>query len=764
MLRRKLFWNVPLAGAIGAGVAADRFLTAAATAEARQDLKPAVTLPVTRVVLLNSGVGYFSRSGEVDGDARVDLAFDELDVNDLIKSMVLEDFGGGRIAAVSYDGREPLERTLASFSINLNGEPTFASILQQARGERVEVTTAPTAQNQPGKLTGAVVGLEVQVAAVGPAQMPVQVLNLWCAEGMRSVRLQEVQQLRFLNPVIESEFRRALEVLARNHDTQKKAVSVHFAGDGKRRVQVGYVIESPIWKASYRLVLDAQGKGAKPYLQGWAVVENTTDEDWNGVRMALISGRPISFKMDLYDPLYVPRPTVEPELFASLRPPTYDGGFTARAPRADAAMMGNAGNPFFGGQHAGGVGGYHSGGGQFGLGGGGASFLGGGGFGGGGGVGNPFFGGVPEASFAESSRSGRRMRLAEGGEGRGRAVDIGKELADRLGTAAVINAATAGKLGDHFQYAIDHPVSLARQKSALLPIVGKDVEGTRVSIYNPAVQPRHPLLGLRFKNTSGVHLSQGPITVFEGSTYAGDTRVLDVQPGEERFVSYAVDLGTDVEAQDGPATTRLTRVRAVKGVVETTNRERLEKRYRVANRSQTDRTLVIEHPNSTTTGYKLVETPPPVEDTKDYYRFQLAVKAGEQTVFAVTEERDVATTVQLSNDPDQQIRYVMSLTAATPALKQKLAEALKLKTAWDGQLRDLNRVKADRARVEGDQERIRKNLAATPREAEVYQTYLRRLAEQEREIDGLTANERTLAAAEFAARKAFEDFLASLTD
>ena len=101
MLRRKLLWSLPLAGAIGAGALADRWLAAEALADAKQDLKPAVTLPVTRVVMFNSGVGYFSRSGEVDGDARVDLTFQEADINDLIKSMVLEDFGGGRVADVS---------------------------------------------------------------------------------------------------------------------------------------------------------------------------------------------------------------------------------------------------------------------------------------------------------------------------------------------------------------------------------------------------------------------------------------------------------------------------------------------------------------------------------------------------------------------------------------------------------------------------------------------------------------------------------------
>ncbi|QDU22621.1 DUF4139 domain-containing protein [Urbifossiella limnaea] len=778
MLRRKLVWSVPLAGAIGAGVAADRWLAATALADGKQDLRPAVTLPVTRVVMFNSGVGYFSRSGEVDGDARVDLAFQELDINDLIKSMVLEDFGGGRVAAVSYDSREPIERTLASFSINLNGDPSLAGVLQQARGERIEVTTNPTAQNQPGKLTGSIVGIELQAVPVGQTQMPVQVLNMWCAEGLRSVRLQEVQQLRFLNPVLESEFRRALEVLARNHDAQKKAVSVHFAGDGKRRVQVGYVIESPIWKTSYRLVLDAQGKGGKPYLQGWAVVENTTDEDWANVRMALISGRPISFKMDLYDPLFVPRPTVEPELFASLRPPTYDGGFAQRGVRPDPVAMNPAtqnsaifnpmfANPNFNGQGL--VGnnfafqnGFVNGGGGFG----------GGGFGGnlGGGLANNYA--APQMAVANTPQLQQQLaqnrmqlaRLADAKAEKQNAANLGAQLAERLSTGAVTDAATAGKLGDYFQYAIDHPVSLARQKSALLPIVGKDIEATRVSIYNPAVQAKHPLLGLRFKNTSGVHLSQGPITVFEGSTYAGDTRVLDVQPGEERLVSYAIDLGTEVDPQNGPGSGRITSVKANKGHVTTVRKVREEKKYRIANRSQTDRTLVIEHPNRTNQQFKLVETDRPIEDTAGVYRFQVAVKAGEEKTFVVNEERDVATTVQLSNNPDQQIRFVLSLTEAPPALKQKLTEALKMKAAWDGQQRDLTQVKADLARVATDQDRIRKNLAATPREAEVYQTYLTRLATQEREIDALTAREKALMASEFTARKAFEDFLANLTD
>src|SRR5215510_10990236 len=293
-------------------------------------------LPIGQVVLFSSGVGYFQREGTIDGDSRVDLTFPATDINDLIKSMTLRDLDGGHISAVSYDGNVPVERTLRSFAVDLTGNPTFSSILNQARGEKVEVVLQQGAA-QPGNLTGSVIGVEHKKVQVNKDIVEVECLNLWCADGMRSVKLSEVQRLRFLNAVMDSEFKKALETLSLGHDTQKKSVSIQFSGEGKRRVKVGYVVENPIWKTSYRLVLakhngkddkkeTKQDKEDKPYLQGWAVVENTTDEDWSGVRMALISGRPISFQMNLYDALFIKRPVVEPELFASLRPPTYSGG------------------------------------------------------------------------------------------------------------------------------------------------------------------------------------------------------------------------------------------------------------------------------------------------------------------------------------------------------------------------------------------------------------------------------------------------------
>src|SRR5437588_7565902 len=186
---------------------------------------------------------------------------------------------------------------------------------------------------------------------------------------------------------------------------------------------------------------------------------------------------------------------------------------------------------------------------------------------------------------------------------------MGKRM--NLAGTGVSTMATATKLGDFFQYAIDKPVTLPRQKSALLPIVNKDVEGTRVSIYNEHTQAKFPLLGLKLKNTSGLHLMQGPITVFEGSSYAGDARILDLQPNEERLISYAVDLGTEVNPVPSSDNGRITQVKAVKGVVYTTTKVRETKTYTIKNRNDQERLVLVEHP--VRNEFHLADTDKPAE-------------------------------------------------------------------------------------------------------------------------------------------------------
>jgi hypothetical protein len=484
-------------------------------------------------------------------------------------------------------------------------------------------------------------------------------------------------------------------------------------GEGKRNVRVGYVIENPIWKTSYRLVLD---KKEKPYLQGWAVVENPTDEDWKDVRMALVSGRPISFQMDLYQPLYVPRPVVEPELFASLRPPTYSGAIDQLA-RMDPAKPGE-----------------------------------------------------PAAAFgarAEQQQQQRGLALKDGkgegkaGEARNRAAwsDADKDL--NLRTTGVASAASASKLGDFFQYAIDRPVTLPRQKSAMLPIVAKDIEADRVSIYNEHTQAKFPLLGVKVKNTSGMHLNQGPITVFDGTNYAGDARILDLQPNEERLLSYAIDLGTEVNPVASSDNGRLTVVKAVKGIVYTTTKVRETKTYTVTNRNDAERTVLIEHP--VRNEFALKDTDKPAETASDFYRFQVKVPAGKTDKQVVTEERIINQSVALTNLDDNNIRIFINNPVTSQKVKDGLDAAMKLRWAIAKTQQEIGELQRQLNVITQDQARLRANLKEMPATAEAYKRYLKKFDEQETEIEKYQADIKKLQGVEHSQKKEFDDFLANFS-
>ena len=225
-------------------------------------------------------------------------------------------------------------------------------------------------------------------------------------------------------------------------------------------------------------------------------------------------------------------------------------------------------------------------------------------------------------------------------------VDIGQGVA---------SAAIATELGEYFQYQIEEPVSLARQKSALLPIVNGPVEAARVSIYNEVVHAKFPLHGLRLKNTTGLHLMQGPITVFDGASYAGDARILDLQPKEERLIGYAIDLGTEVEPKIEPESGRLTAIRVEKGLLYSTVKQRERRTWAVKNRSDQDRTVVIEHPYRRQ--FRLLSPDKASERAQDVYRFELKVAKGQTAKQEVVEEQDIVQAVQLTNSDDQTIRH-----------------------------------------------------------------------------------------------------------
>lgn len=657
---------------------------------------PEGPLPIKQVVLFNSGVGYFQREGEVDGNARVELTFPAGDINDLLKSLVLQDLGGGKVSTVSYDSQDPIEKTLRSFALDLTGNPTFGQILNQARGEKIEITLRDKAPPF-SKVTGTIVGMESHRKQVKDQVFEEELLNITSAgKGLESIRMDDVLGVRFLNQTLDREFQRALQVLAASHDVQKKAVSLGFSGAGKRPVKVGYVVDRPIWKTTYRLRME---KDRKVYMQGWALVENPSDDDWNNVRMVLVSGRPISFKMNLYEPLYIPRPTVDPDLYASLRPPVYGGSISdakagqepvqqkggdvaspKKMPGGETPQQilmnpayGNMGgfgyNPFMQGNFMGGgmnlggmnLGGFGQGGGQFGQ------------------FGNQFMmnndgtfnryqqnaimnlENAKQQLFLNNKLSYEELqqRRLQQREVREDAKKRGSAIAALNFKEGIASVASAEEVGDYYRYILDQQISLARQKSAMLPILDQTIEGHKVSIYNESVQAKYPLLGLRLQNTSGQPLTQGPITVYEEGSYAGDTRILDLQPNEERLLSYALDQGTEVKTETKSSPSPDMNFKIGGNSLAARYKLRETKTYIAKNRSPHERTLIVEHPIRPQ--WKLINPMKPAEKTRDIYRFEVKVAAGQTAKLEVVEEQARVDQVALVSPKDVKPFYAIGL-------------------------------------------------------------------------------------------------------
>jgi hypothetical protein len=729
---------------------------------------PAKSLPLGQVVLFNSGVGYFQREGAIEDDTRLDLQFPTTDVNDLLKSLVLQDLGHGKITAVSYDGQEPIDRTLKSFSLDLTYNPTLGQLLNQARGEKVEVVMQAGNAGAPGTLTGAVVGMESQPDGT----REIHLLNLLCSDGVRCVNLSQVQRVRFLDPTLDSEFHRALEVLASAHNGLKKNVSFEFNGEGKRTVKIGYVLEAPMWKSSYRLVFDKEGK---PKLQGWAVVENTTDEDWKDIRMALVSSRPISFQMDLYQPLFVPRPVVEPEHFASLRPPLHEGALTDNQGKP-VGMAGNIGL-------AGGIGGIA------GIGGGGFGNLGfQGGFQGAGNIGfgggqlgqlgqfgqfgqfgfqggnNRYQGGTPIPPALGNNRltyEQLQERRKEREQAKEEAKKVGSAIAEFDPTESIDPKALAESVGDQVQHVIDHKVSLNRQRSALLPLVNQEVAGERVSIYNDKVHAKFPLRGLKFKNATGQSLMQGPVTVYEGGNYAGDARMPDLQPNEERLLSYAIDQAVEVKTEGKGEPDELTAVRIVRGLIEETHRQRSATTYLIKNRSTRDRTLIVEHPVHA--DWKLAGTHTVAERSRDFYRFSWKLAPGETMTREIVEERTQGRQYLFNAASEQKVALLLRTTILSPKLKEALQKAM----TFSGRLAETRRERARLAEelkaINDEQPRLRANLDKLPPGSALHKRTLDKLDKQETQIETLQTQIAEQQTKEKQQQKEFEDFVASLT-
>lgn len=281
-------------------------------------------VPVRRVVLYKHGVGYFERRGKVSGNASLELQFRQAEMNDVLKSLTILDEGGGAVTSVSYDSSEPLSKKLEEIAIRLPDANVLSGLMGDLKGAAIAATVAGRT------VKGTVVGVETLQAQRDGLVLPRHRLAVLIdGKRLQNFDLMEVQSLVFEDEKLRRDLSHLLDTLIGSKKKDRRKLSIFAKGKGSRDLSIGYVVETPVWKTSYRFLLDPAGKEL-PLVQGWAIVDNTQDEDWDDVELTLIAGLPVSFVHDLYNARYKRRPVVEVDEEEAYAPPMMEVALDAK--------------------------------------------------------------------------------------------------------------------------------------------------------------------------------------------------------------------------------------------------------------------------------------------------------------------------------------------------------------------------------------------------------------------------------------------------
>jgi hypothetical protein len=657
------------------------------------DLTPG-ELSLRRISLFSSGVGYFEHSGTVSGPAELSLLFDLEAVNDALKSLIIND-NSAASPSVNYPSEETLEKTLQSLGIDLSNSPGTAEIFAAQRGAEIEVYA-------PNPIRGRIVGVEYR--NIGFPENRNQgieaLLSLYTGGAFRVIALKDIASFTFTDPELNAGLIRALDLIALNRTSSTRSLQVRLPGSGSRPVSLSYVIPVPVWKVSYRLDLDRP----KPLLQGWAIIDNNSDTDWNDVELSLVSGRPVSFIQNLYPPYYLQRPTLPLSIAGTAQARSHASG-SGRAESNDAYML------------------YDE-----------------------------------EMEAAPQMESAFEMSAAKAVA---RSQPAPRPAAPNMGSVAA--AASGAQAADQFAYTVKDPVTLSRRQSAMIPLVEGTVAAEKSIILSGSRASGggiHPELSAELTNTTKMKLPAGPITVFDGGTYAGDALIEFFSENEKRFISYGEDLS--VTGSASYTSSRLfSSVTISKGVMTINRRQSHERTYTVKNTSGEAKRLIIEH--SITAGASLVEPKTYLEKTDSLYRFVQNLPARGEITFTVKEETPVSERVVLASSRiDTIVSY--STSQEFPAnVRAALARAVELQQKVNAARAALTEKETRRQRLIAEQDRIRNNLAAVGNSTDLGREYLKRMTALDSDIDGINGEIDAAAREAQSAQQAFENYIAALS-
>jgi len=644
-------------------------------------------LPVRKVVLYKHGMGYLERRGKVAGDATVSFNFRADQMKDLLTSFYAVDLGGGTITSVRYDTAEPLARRLQEILIKVPESAALSQFLPQLKGARISARVAGE------EFVGRVLGLEPFTES-GDGKVVRQghrLVILTDAGALRSADLAGIAELAILDEGLRADVVRLLDLALEGRRADAKRLVVTASGKGERELRVGYLVEMPVWKCSYRLILDPEDK-EKALLQGWAQAENTSGEDWENIAVSFVAGNPLSFSMDMYTPLYVPRPQVP---IPGLQNLAVNWG---AAPAPETASE-------------------------------------------------------PQAHRQKGERgfekkASRPMApapaLAAGFAAQRLDAQLSGDAAEETQLAALLEtsggaAAQGVKVGELFSYEARDPVSIPRGQAALVPIVSKRITGRRVLVYQASFSPR-PVNAWVLANDTDLTFEAGAVTFFEGSTSLGEGILgHTLPPGGQEVIPYAVDASVDVTPKVASRQEPYIRGKIVDGVLQLTRVAVLANTWSIANRGREKATLWLHQPVSPL--YKLAQPEKPLKEVGGNYRFEIALMPGETKEFAVEERREIVEALSLANADETRLRFFAAGHYLGEKTRRFLAEVGELMAQKSAQQRLINEGQEQLRRLAEDEERLRRNIGSAsnnqPKEAELRAKWMTALSAAEDRLTGI---------------------------
>jgi hypothetical protein len=691
-------------------------------------------LPLRRVVLYKSGIGYFQHDGRVHGNEDVEIDLTSGQLNDVLKSLTALDFSGGRIVGASYNSQEPAGHQLASLPVPVAQNSTLSSLLQNLRGARLEVRTAS------GSFTGRLLSVEQKMRATsGTSTSQVDQISLLDDSGdVRSFALEPGVNVRFADRDLEMELTRALGLLDSSHQEDTRHLVLSTAGSGERQIRVSYISEVPVWKTTYRIVLPGPttAAGTKPLLQGWAVVDNTVGEDWVDVELSLAAGAPQSFIQQLSQPYYMQRPSVGLPRGVLLSPQTHNSTLvsieagqqllesvntstqatisgrqiTSLPQNSRSAQMVAALDP-------------------------GAQTV--------GGPRSSTFQGLPQGSinitFDGMNAQGNLLKSNDGFFADNEEFGITTNANNQFHALSTsVTGAQGGLLGDLFEYKLKDRVTIRKNQSALVPIVQTEIDAEKVALWNASLGMARPLRALWLKNSSDLVLDGGSFNVIEAGVFAGEGLIESIHPGEKRLISYAADLAMQVVMKTENTPEVVTRLHVTRGNLIRTVHQRTKTKYTIRNEDSSARTVILEQPIRQ--GWKLVEDLKPAEESATAYRFRVEVKAKETKDFVVEEDTPRSTTIKLTNVTTPMIETYLTQKELTPELEKFLRQIVAQKDSIAKLDADLKQKQDELNEIGVDQSRVRQDLQAlkgTPEEKALAQRYVKELDDQETRLGTL---------------------------